>query len=334
MSVTAVSPKGHDTPARRVIARLRHLGPVLALLGLCLAFSVAEPNFATVANLQAVLEASAIPLIVAVGATFVIVMGSIDLSVEGIVGVACVLVAILVRNNENANDFGMLGILAVVAVGALLGLLNGALNVYLRLPSLMATIGTWFLGLGLSYIIFPPHQPNILYTPLTNLMIDRAFGFSILFYIAIAIMVLAHLFFRFVPLGRVLYAIGGDEPTAVAAGVPVRQGRLAAFVIAGTLSAIAGIFVAGQLQNGYPNGGRDMLFPAIGATVIGGTLLSGGRGGPFHSAIGVLILAVLQNGMIQLGMEVYTRNIVVGITIVAAVAASNWHFRQKLRVVK
>ena len=284
--------------------------------------------------MQSILETAAIPVILVVGETFVLTMGSVDLSVEGVMGASCMTLALLVHNDVNNNDFGIFGVLAALLVGVVIGAANGILNAYLRLPSLMVTIGTWFVGLGFAYILFPAHQPGLLYQPLINLVVMKIFGLSPLVYLAAAIVFAAYLVFWGADLGRMLIAIGADEGATIAAGVPVRRYRIAAFVIAGLLSALAGICVAAQLENGYPNAGRDMLFPTIGAAVIGGTLLSGGRGGPAHSAVGVLILVVLGNGMIQLGVGPYTRQIIIGAAIVVAVAASNWHLRGKLRIVK
>jgi ribose transport system permease protein len=261
-------------------------------------------------------------------------MGSIDLSVEGVMGAACMTVTLLVHNNVNTNDYGVLGIAVAIFVGSLIGLCNGLLNVYVRLPSLIATIGTWFAGLGYAYIIFPAHQPGLLYRPLTDLVVHKIFGLSVIVYISLAILAAAHLVFRYSVLGRAIYAIGGDEEIATLNAIPIGRVRIAAFTIAGTLFAVAGVLVAAQLENGYPNAGRDLLFPTIGAAVIGGTLLSGGRGGPLHSAVGVLTLGVLTNGMIQLGVGSYTRNIVIGAAIILAVAIGNWHLRHRLRVVK
>jgi ribose transport system permease protein len=322
------------TTREKAVPVLKKGGAVIALLVIVLFFSVADSHFATKENIQAILEAAALPLVLAIGATFVILMGSIDLSLEGIMGLSCVVTAITVANTENANSFGIGGIVLALCSGLLFGALNGLLNIWIRLPSIMATIGTWFLGLGCAYLLFPDHQPNVTYVGLTNLVSHRVGGLNLLVWLAFGLLVCAQIIFRFTPLGRRIYAIGGDERTARAAGLPVSTTRLIAFSIAGLFSAIGGVFITAQLQNGYPGAGRDMLFPTIGAAVIGGTLLSGGRGGPFHSAIGVLILTVLQNGMIQLGLEVYSRTIVVGLAIIFAVVVSNWHLRQKLRVIK
>ena len=162
----------------------------------------------------------------------------------------------------------------------------------------------------------------------------KFFGLSPLVYLAGFVAISAHLVFRYTALGRTIYAIGGDENIAISAGIPVKRYRIAAFVIAGGLSALAGLCVAARIGSGYPNGGRDMLFATIGAAVIGGTLLSGGRGGPIHSLIGVFILIVLANAMIQLGFGPYTRQIIIGATIVVALAISNWQLRSKLRAIK
>jgi ribose transport system permease protein len=313
---------------------MRKLGPTAALLALLIVFGIFEPRILSLANLEVIFEAAAVPAILVAGATFIIVLGSIDLSVEGIMGLACVAVSMLVLNNVTSNDYGVFGIIVAILIGAAFGLMNGCLNVYLRLPSLMATIGTWFVGLGCAYILFPATQPAIRYQPLSDLVTTRIFGLSLLVYLAGLVILLAHLVFRYTVLGRMIYAIGGDENIAISAGIPVKRYRILAFIIAGALSALAGICVAARIGSGYPNAGREMLFSTIGAAVIGGTLLSGGKGGPIHSLVGVFILVVLANAMLQLGFGPYTRQIIVGATIVIALAVSNWQLRSKLRTIK
>jgi ribose transport system permease protein len=131
-----------------------------------------------------------------------------------------------------------------------------------------------------------------------------------------------------------IYAVGGDEGLLVASGLRVRWVKIAAFSICGVLAGMGGVLLSAQLSTGNANIGSGLLFPAISAAVLGGTVLTGGRGGAVQSALGALILEVLNNGLIQIGAGPYTRHIISGAVIVIAVAAGGWHRRRKLRVVK
>ena len=131
-----------------------------------------------------------------------------------------------------------------------------------------------------------------------------------------------------------IYAIGGDEAIIVASGLPVKRYKFIAFVISGAIAAFGGVLLSAQLGNGNADIGAGQLFPAISAAVVGGTLLSGGRGGALQSALGALMLEVLSNGLIQIGAGPYSRNIISGAVILIAVGISSYHMRRKLRIVK
>ena len=324
---------------RRVVKRdglraLKQSGPAAALLLLCVGFSLAAPKFATVENLQTLLETSAVPLLLAVGITFVVIQGAIDLSVEGITAAVSMSLSLLVANGVNTNNLGLTGVLIALLVGVIFGLGNGLIYVFGRLPSLIVTLGSWFVGLGLATLLFPQRLPQIRDRLVIDLALNRFWGLSPITYIALFVVAGAHILLKYTEFGRMTYAIGGDESVAQASGIKVWRYKVLAFCFSGLLAAVSGIFLTAQLGYGEANTGEGMLFPAISAAVVGGTLLSGGRGGAFQTTIGVLILAVLTNGMIQIGAGPYTRQIIEGAAIIVAVAAGNWHLRHKLRVVK
>lgn len=313
---------------------LRELGASVALIVLSLLFQLASGSFLTVANLKSLLEAAAVPTVLVTGLSFVIILGAIDLSLEGVMATASMVLALIVANNVNANNYGGFGIGAAVCVGLVFGVLNGWLNAVLRMPSLLVTLGTWFIGLGIAAVLFPDKVPEIREPLITGLVHVRLFGLSLIVYFALAVVLLAHLVLNYTTLGRMVYAIGGDEAVVVASGIRVNRFKLAAFAISGTLAAIGGILLSAQLDNGDSNIGGGLLFPAISGAVVGGTLLSGGRGGAIQSALGALILEVLNNGMIQIGAGPYVRHVISGAVIVTAVALTGWHQRAKLRVIK
>ncbi len=334
-SSAGATPRGAG--ARRHPAATRRLqawGPLTVLVALGVLFGATTPGFATAANAGALLDASAIPLILATGLTFVVLQGSIDLSVEGVMATASVATALLVANSENARDLGW-GAVAVALLASLaLGLANGLLHVALRLPTLMVTLGTWFIGLGVATALYPAHQPQILYPGLLALALGHLAGVSPIDWIALLVLGLGVVVQQRTGFGRASYAIGGNEAVARLSGLKVDRHKVCAFVLSAGLAGVAGVLASARLGVGSVAAGTDTLFPAVSAVVIGGTSLGGGRGGVLQSAVGVLILQVLQSGLVLNGTNPYLQRLVEGVAIVGAVTASTWRLRRRLRVVK
>ena len=178
---------GASETARRAAGtrRVQAWGPLAVLTALCIVFSVATPDFATVANLGALLDASAIPLILVTGLTFVVLQGSIDLSVEGVMATASMATALLIANSENAHDFGWGAVVFALLASLAFGAANGVLHVALRLPTLMVTLGTWFIGLGIATGLYPARQPQILHPGLQALALSHVAGVSPIDWIAL-----------------------------------------------------------------------------------------------------------------------------------------------------
>jgi len=321
--------------ARGTLARrLENVGPLLILALMCIVLSVIEPRFATLGNLQTVLNEAAIPLVVASGLTLVVLMGSIDLSVEGLMASCSIVVSLLVLNSSNSLDLGVAGILVALILGALFGFANGFIHARFALPSLMVTLGTWFVGLGLASYLFPGRQPAIQDAGFRELALGKVLGLSYMFWIAIVIVIALVLMLRFTHFGRMIIAMGPGQAQLVIAGVPVNRYRIGAFTICGTLAGLAGIMTTAQIGAGSATAGADQLFPAVSAVVIGGTLLTGGRGGILQTFVGVLLLAVISNGLLFLGVNPYVQQAVIGIALIGIVAATTWRARRKLAVVK
>jgi ribose transport system permease protein len=313
---------------------LQSIGPVAVLVVLALAFQLASHNFLSPGNLAAIAEAVAVPVILATGLSFVILLGAIDLSLEGVMATSSMTVALLAANNVNGHHWGVWAIVAALGVGVAFGAFNGVLNTYFRMPSLIVTLGSWFIGLGIASVLFPSQVPGIRDPIVLGLASTQFAGLSLIVFIAVAVLAMFHLVLNYTHLGRMIYAVGGGEATLVATGLRVPLFKLAAFMISGFLAALAGLLLSAQLGDGNADIGNGLLFPAVSACVLGGTLLSGGRGGAIQSAIGAVILEVLNNGLIQIGAGPYVRNIISGGVIVTVVAISGLHLRRKLRIVK
>src|SRR5690349_10748159 len=143
------SPQRATVPSRtasRWKPRLATWAPLLVLILLCIGIALINPRFLTIGNFIRIAQAAMLPLVLGLGATFVILMGSIDLSVEGVVALAAVVTSLLVLNGGNANDLGLLGLAIVILAGAGVGLVNGVVHVRLKIPSFMTTLGTWFVA--------------------------------------------------------------------------------------------------------------------------------------------------------------------------------------------
>jgi ribose transport system permease protein len=297
-------------------------------------FSIFSENFASSSNLAAILEAAAIPAIVAIGLTFVLMQASIDLSVEGVASFANILLSITVANSVTATDIGLWAIPFVIGIGILIGATSSIISIYVRMPSLIVTLGMWLTTVGFAALAYPGRLPQILDTRITSLAIDKQWGLSWVVYIALALIVLFILVEKHTRFGRISRAIGENEPVLVMSGIKVNRHKIAAFALAGACYALAGILLGARIGVGNTASGLGLLFPSIAACVLGGTLLSGGHGGIRQSMIGVLILVALRNGLIQVGVDPLLQSALEGAIIIVAVAASTWHLRRKIRVIK
>jgi ribose transport system permease protein len=321
-------------PQPRRGVSLRDAGPPIALLVIFSIFSVISPGFRTIGNVQNIMDAAAVLAVVTCGITFVLMMGSIDLSVPGAMGASAIAVALLVANNRNDNAYGLLGVLVAVLLAAALGCLSGLALVLLKVPSFMTTLGVSAVGLGIATLMFGGVQPNISDATLDSWAIERFLGLAYLTWIALACVLLGWLVQRYSRLGRYAFAIGGAEEVLSLSGVRVAPYKVAVFTLAGAFYGLAGVMVTSQLSAGLVQAGKGYDFAAITAAVVGGTLLTGGRGGILHSAVGVLLVTVLTNGLVQVGVSPYWQGGVQGLIVVAAVAAAVIPQRRRNQVTK
>jgi ribose transport system permease protein len=308
------------------------LAPALVLVGLCVALTLANPNFIELRNLVRVANAAAIPLILAMGATFIIVMGSIDLSVEGIMSLGTMIVALLAANDANANALGWWAPLLAVVAGSALGTLSGVIHVGLRIPSFMTTLGIWFVGLGIANTALGGSAVRVMDSSIRDLALHRLLGMPLAVWVAAACFALALIIERMTPFGRHVFAIGGGEDIAELSGIAVKRVRVVAFALAGCFYGIASVLAAAQLGQSNAVIADGRLFMTVTAVVVGGTALTGGEGGVLNTLVGVLIVTVLANGMVLLGVSPYIHQTVQGLMIIAAVALSTR--RVRLRIVK
>ncbi len=307
---------------------------LVALVVLVVAFSVLSPQFRTVGNLQQVVDAAAVLAVLATGITFVLMLGAIDLSLPGVIGACAMTVSLLVANSRNDNDLGLLGVGLTVLLGAAFGLASGLLSSRLRIPTFMTTLGISAIGLGIATTLFDGSRPVVLDETVSGWATSRVGGFSVLSVMAVGAVAVGWAVQRWTRVGRYAAAIGGAEDIVALSGVRVARYKAMAFAVAGAFYGLGAVMVTARLGSGVVEAGAGLDFAAITAAVIGGTLLSGGRGGVLQSMIGVVVLTVLANGLILSGVSPYVQQAVQGVVVVVAVAAATWPVRHRLGVVK
>lgn len=298
--------------------------PIAVVAFLLVFFSVATESFATVRNLTALTGQGSALLIACLGTTFVILMGSIDLSVGAIV----LLVGAVSVQAVNQLGIGGAVIPLALALGALLGLVNGLVYAYGRVPSFVVTLGSLSIFSGIALQILEGRAIQY-----TDVSLDRfAIGQWVPSLPNIALWALvawaASVFVaRHTRFGRYSYLIGGGETVAQVSGILVRRYKVYAFAASGLLAGLAGILSVARLGAAGPTLGQDLLLNSLAAIVVGGTSLAGGTGGPQRTLIGVIIITVMDNGLNLMGISEFTQMVVKGAVVIAAVLVS----RDRLR---
>jgi ribose transport system permease protein len=329
-------PTGRPSPAKHRRVELRSLGELGALVVLIVVFALINPStFLSIGNIRTILDQAATPLIVGVGATLVVLMGSIDLSVEGLMGAAGMAFILSTANSRESTDLGAGAFVIGIAVGAVLGMIAGLIHTKLKVPSFIVTLGFWFVGLGVGTVLFGtetiPQLPDGGIKAWAN---TTFIGLPHSFWLAVVVVAIGWVISRYTRLGRSAYAIGDNEDVARSNGIAVNRIKISIFALAGACTGIAGILATMRLGLGSPGVGGGVLFVTVAAVVIGGTSLGGGRGGVLRTMLGVLMLTVLTNGLILSGVDSSIQSGVSGAVLIVAIIVAAWPQRNRLRIMK
>lgn len=312
----------------------RAWGPLAALAVLYVSFGIVEPRFWTAANLSVIADSSAVPLILAVGMTFVVLQGSIDLSVEGAMALSSLTLALVVLNSRTTLDMGPWGIGVASLAGAGIGLLNGVALTRLQVPSFMATLGMGSASLGFAMLLSGGQPPILKDSALRGFGLGQAVVLPNLAWVALAVVLVGYLLQQRTRFGRYSLAIGGDEALARQAGLPVDRHKVLAFTLCGGLAGLGGALESARIGVGHVDIGVGQTLGTITAVVAGGTPLTGGRGGVLQSVVGVLLLAVLSNGMVMAGAPPEAQKTMQGVIVLIAMLLVTWRLRSRVRVVR
>lgn len=303
--------------------------PWITLAVLVIIVSVIDPNFLNPQSMMS-LAADIVPLfIMALGITFAIYIGGIDLSAQSMANMVTVVATVFLAS------LGAWVAALCVLMGALLGAFAGLVTTVFLVPSFISTLAVG--GVAYSVARWLSGQRSVSMDAaqrdeLFGWMIHTTYGIPNELLIAAVLLFICWFIERRTLIGRNLKAIGAGELAAVASGIPVARYKIAAFALSGALAALAGLLFAVKLSGGAPNVANGFLLPAIVAVLVGGTPLTGGVGGVINTMIGALIVAVIRASMLYLEIEATQQQMFFGLILIAAIAFTI--DRAKLRIVK
>ncbi len=317
----------------------------IALIMVVVFFSIFAPNFLSAANLVIMSKHVALNAFLAIAMTFVIVSGGIDLSVGSIVGLCGMVTGFLLLNGI---DFGLgwsiqLNTLEicflVVLVGIFIGAINGFLITQLNVAPFIATLGTLYVARGAAMLssdgrTFPNLNGNPEYGSDTFRQIGAGYflGVPVSIWMLIAVGLLAAYIATRTPLGRYIYAVGGNERAAGLSGVKVNRVKYFVYMFSGFCAALVGIIISSQLVAAHPATGDTFELNAIAAAVLGGTSMSGGRGRIGGTIVGAFVIGVLSDGLVMMGVSSFWQTVIKGLVIIAAVVIDQAQQRIQARV--
>lgn len=318
--------QGQEAPAARIGTSLRdRLQQFLAFASLIVIsafFSVASPNFLNYSNFTAILFSTVVIGTLALGTTFVIITGGIDLSLGTGMALCGVISGVLVVNAKLPVALGVLG---AVLFGGLIGLINGLNIALLRLPPFIATLAMMLVAQGLALVI--SHSTPIYFNDApsyskisTGNLIPGVKLSNAVIILAVLAVVSAVLLNRTI-LGRYTYSIGSNEEATALSGINTRKWKVIIYTLAGLFIGMAGVLISARLGSAQPATGQGYELQAIAAVVIGGTSLTGGKGSIVGTVIGALIISVLNNGLQIMSIPQEWQNVILGCVILVAVYA-------------
>ena len=315
MNVTATQPASRHL--MKVAAYLARFGIVVSFVVLIVALAASNQYFLTEANLLNVLRQVSINGILAIGMTFVILTGGIDLSVGSILAIAGTVGATLVTGSEPHSV--LLATLASVAVGTVFGMINGGLIAVTALQPFVATLGMLSAARGVT-LLYSDGRPIASLSASFKLLGQGSFlgipGPALVF---AAVALAGWIVLRFSVFGRHVYAVGGNARSARTSGVAVRKVKFSVYVLMGALAGLAGAVLTSRTSAAVPQAGLGYELDAIASVVIGGTSLTGGIGKIGYTVLGVFIIGIISNGLDILGVSSYYQQILKGTIIIIAV---------------
>ena len=311
-------PATTDAPASKsMLSWLTQYGIIIAFLLLCVALTFLNKYFLTPENISNILLQTSINGILAMGMTLVILTGGIDLSVGSVLAFSSIVAATFVTGDNPQSPF--VALIVGMATGALLGLINGSIIAFLKIPPFVATLGMLSVARGLTYAYTGGMPVPNLTESFLNLGEGSFLGIPIPVLVFLLIFAILWVVLNHTTYGRSIYAVGGNVKSARTAGIATSSITASVYVIAGLLAGLGGLILTARTSSALPQAGVSYELDAIAAVVIGGTSLSGGVGSIAGTLLGALIIGTINNGLDLLGVSSAYQQIVKGCIIVVAV---------------
>lgn len=318
MSVETVKSK-----RRRRENLMQYISP-LAVILLVIVFRSMNKSFLSVKNICNLLVDVGPLLVAACAASFIIQLGSIDLSVGNVISCTSIIIAMVI------GKLGIWSFPAVICYGLFTGILNGWIFIRFQVPSFIVTMATMSIWQSVAYLISA--SPQLIPTtrwPLVNWLRWKSGVLSTPILIGLAVVCLCYSIQRFTVLGKSAYAIGANETAARLAGIKVRRVKMLSFMLCGMLCATAGIMLTANMRTGTPTIGNEYGLMSIAAVALGGSSLAGGRGNSLNTLLGVLLVTLIGNGMTIIAVDAFWRDVVFGVLVILAICITSDRSNQR-----
>lgn len=312
--------RGFAVPGHPKVTLLRWetIGVPVAIVALAVIFGILSPSFMQLSNMANISRQIASTGLVAWGQTMVILTAGIDLSVGSVAALVSVVCATTVKTQGS-----LVGILAGVIVGTLAGLVNGLFVGKLRMPPFVVTLAMMSAARGAAMTYTGGVPVFGMESALLEFVGQRSVaGIPVSAIVAAMGFLVVYLVLTRTRFGLALYAMGGSEPAAVLAGIPVTRNLIYVYTVSGLLAGISGVLLTGRMNSGQPLIGSGLELQSIAAVCIGGTSLFGGRGSVIGTAFGLLLVGMLTNGLDILGISSFIQQIIIGVVILVSVLVS------------
>jgi ribose/xylose/arabinose/galactoside ABC-type transport system permease subunit len=309
------------------------LGLVIALVALIALFGSQIPGaFFTPVNVMSIAEGVTLVGLTALGEMTVMIMGGLDIAIGSLVGIcsAAAGMAMLGKAN-NAVDIALIGIGVAVVAGVLGGWLNGIIVIKGKIDPIIVTLGTYSAYRGIALLVTGNgYAVNVRNEAFNSIGTGTLFGIPISIVVLIVAVIIFHYFLEHTVAGRDIFAIGGNPVAARLAGINVSRYKLAMYVLAGFMAAVAAVVYTARTQSGQPvSGSEELAIQAITAAILGGVALKGGKGKVVGVVLGMLIIGTLNNGMILMSIPTFYQRIARGLLLIVAVLIQNWRVTRK-----
>ncbi|UPA27968.1 ABC transporter permease [Shinella oryzae] len=344
-TATQTAATGNHLSTGAALLTLMKLRTFIALFAVIIFFSIFAPNFLSTANMILMSKHATQNAFLAIGMTFVIITGGIDLSVGSIVGLCGMIAGGLIMYGVALPlgytvYFNVVEVAIIVAiVGIAIGAINGLLITRLNVAPFIATLGTLYVARGMA-LLYSDGQtlPNLTgREDLGNqgfayLGSGSILGLPVSVWILIVVALGAAYFARFVPLGRHIFAVGGNERASRMSGIRVNRVKMFVYMFSGFCAAIVGLIISSELMASHPATGTNLELNAIAAAVLGGTSMSGGRGTIGGTIIGAFVIGILSDGLVMMGVSSFWQMVIKGLVIIVAVVVDQAQRRLQQRV--